>query len=92
MLSGATGLAASAGSGRRRRRRRRSSPSSTSPCSSVALRYDVRPDAGEAVGLQLEPDRELVGLRPAALLRPSRTCASVPSRFWTWWPISWAMT
>ena len=53
----------------------------------------VRPDAGVAVGLELEAHRQLVrlGLRAGACWR-CRTSSLVPSRFCTWWPISWAIT
>ena len=45
------------------------------------------PDAGVAVGLELEAHRA-GGLALAVVAHRS----SVPSRCWTWWPYSWAIT
>ena len=58
----------------------------------AAVLGGVAPDARVAVGLELEPDRQVVGaarVRLLRLLRPRRWC---PSRFCTWWPSSWAST
>ena len=52
-----------------------------------------RPDAGEAVGLQL--DRAPTARCPrrrGSRLRWSCTRSEMPSRFCTWWPTSWAIT
>ena len=58
----------------------------------VALGEDRRgPDAGVAVGLELLANRELVGLAGVVAAERS-TSRLVPVRFWTWWPISWAIT
>ena len=45
----------------------------------VALLGGVRPDAGEAVGLELEPDRERVGLT-GSLLLARRTLPLMPEQ------------
>jgi hypothetical protein len=50
------------------------------------------PHAGQAVGLQLEAHRQLVGLRSPARWRAACTFSEMPSRFCTWWPTSWAIT
>ena len=42
---------------------------------------------GEAVGLELRPDRLALGTR-----LPPPPLAASPSRSWTWWPYSWAST
>ena len=50
------------------------------------------PHAGEAVGLQLQPHREVVGpARDRALLAPDLRSRS-RAAFCTWWPISCAIT
>ena len=49
------------------------------------------PDPGEAVGLKLHPNREFVGLAGSCCCS-SWTWSAVPSRFWTWCPISWERT
>ena len=54
-------------------------------CEVAGLDGVVRPDTGEAVGLQLGPDG-LARRRPW----PPTLRSRMPSRSWTWWPYSWA--
>ena len=64
--------------------------SSMSPGSSSS-NTRVRPDAGVAVGLQLEPHRQRV--RAVGVVAPQLVdLALVPSRCCTWWPTSCAIT
>ena len=83
------------GSGRRRRRWPRSGPPRRRPARASSWRIVgvARPDAGEAVGLQLHHHRQPVGRRPRRrCCARSVTWREMPSRVWTWWPTSCAIT